>query len=162
MPRYAQDLRKKKESGRYMLHNFGKVHHDSHPNNHSFILKFYHEDLHNSFVTLRIDASNITFVRSISSGRIVETYTVPFTAAVGHGSLTVEVGNTGEVLSEYSVSVTKCTTGLHDIAAKTLSLNPGEVKNTSFTLRSGDTDGGDKKCEGLYIHNVHSAHGSFD
>ncbi|CAI8041484.1 Hapless 2, partial [Geodia barretti] len=65
----------------------------------------------------------------------------------GHGSLTVEVGNTGEVLSEYSVSVTKCTTGLHDIAAKTLSLNPGEVKNTSFTLRSGDTDGGDKKCE---------------
>ena len=135
-----------------MIHNYGKVHHNSHPNNDSFILKFFHDDLHNSFVTLRIDASDITFVRSVSSGRIVEMYTVPFTAAVGHGSLTVEVGNTGEVLSEYSVSVTKCTSGLHDIAAKKLSLEPGEVRNTSFTLRSGDTDGGQKECEGkVYV-----------
>ena len=143
-----QELRKKKKSGRYMIHNYGQVHHGSHPNNNSFILKFLHDDLHNSFVTLRIDASDITFVRSVSSGRIVETYTVPFTATVGHGALTVEVGNTGEVSSEYSVSVVKCTSGLHNMAAKTLTLNPGEVQNTSFTLRSGDTDGGGKECEG--------------
>ena len=145
----AQDKRKKKQSGRYMIHNHGKVHHDSHPNNESFILKFFHNDLHNSFVTLRIDASDILFVRSVSSGRIVETYTVPFTAAVDQGSLTVEIGNTGEVMSDYSVSVVKCTSGLHDLAAKSLSLQPGEVQNTSFVLRSGDTDGGKKECEGL-------------
>ena len=143
-----QELRKQKKSGRYMIHNYGKVHHGSHPNNNSFILKFLHEDLHNSFVTLRIDASDIAFVRSTSSGRIVETYTIPFTATVGYGTLTVEVGNTGEVTSDYSVSVVKCSSGLYEIAAKSLSLEPGMVKNTTFNLRSGDTDGGAKECEG--------------
>ena len=131
-----------------MIHNYGKVHHSSHPNKNSFILKFVHEDLHNSFITLRIDASDITFVKSVSSGRIVETYTTPFTAAVGHGTLTVEIGNTGEVSSEYSVSVVKCTSGLYEIPAKKLTLEPGEVKNVTFTLRSTEIEGGGNECEG--------------
>ena len=135
-----------------MIHNYGTVHQDSHPNNDSFILKFLHDDLHNSFVTLRIDATDISFVKSVSSGRIVETYTVPFTATVGHGTLTVEVGNTGEVSSDYSVSVVKCDSGLYDMAARSLSLEPGEVKNTTFALRSGDIDGGGKECEGTYMY----------
>ena len=131
-----------------MIHNYGKVHHSSHPNKDSFILKFVHADLHNSFITLRIDASDITFVKSVSIGRIVETYTTPFKAAVGHGTLTVEVGNTGEVSSEYALSVVKCTSGLFEIPAKKLTLEPGEVKNVTFTLRSTEIEGGAKECEG--------------
>ena len=140
-----------------MIHNYGKVHHSSHPNKNSFILKFVHGDLHNSFITLRIDASDITFVKSVSSGRIVETYTTPFKGAVGHGTLTVEVGNTGEVSSEYSLSVVKCTSGLYEIPAKKLTLEAGEVKNITFTLRSTEIDGGGKECEGTYVYTAFSA-----
>lgn len=131
-----------------MIHNFGKVHHGSHPNKHSFILKFLHDDLHNSFVTLRIDASDITFVKSVSSGRIVEIYTTDFEATSTFGTLTVEIANTGEISSEFSVSVVKCTTGLFTIPAKTVTLEPAEVKNITYKLRSTEKEGGNKECEG--------------
>ena len=147
-----------------MLHNFGRVHPSSHPNNHSFILKFIHEDLHNSFVTLRIDASDISFVKNVGSGRIVETYTTDFESLSEHGTLTVEVGNTGEITSEFSVSVMKCSYGVLMIPAKTMTLDPGEVKNVSFTLQSYTRGGGDMECEGVckvccMPYNMHCLYG---
>ena len=48
-----------------MLHNFGRIHKSSHPNNQSFIMRFIHEDLHNTFVTFKIDASSLVFVYSV-------------------------------------------------------------------------------------------------
>ena len=133
-----------------MVYNHGKVHPSSHPNNHSFILKFIHEDLHNSFVTLKVDASDISFVKNVGSGRIVETYTTGFRALQGYGTLTVELVNTGEVTAEFSVSVMKCSRGLHMIPAKSVTLDPAEVKNVTFKLQSYSEEGGKMDCEGSH------------
>lgn len=141
-----------------MIHNFGKVYHGSHPNKNSFILQFIHDDLHNSFITLRIDASDIVFVKSVSSGRIVETHTTGFISGTTSGSLTVEIVNTGEISSEYTVSVTECSDNMFKIPDKTLTLEPGKVKSITFTLRSSGKKGGKKECQGtchpIYMYGV--------
>ena len=134
-----------------MIHNFGKVHPSSHRNKDSYILNFLHDDLHNSFVTLRIDASDIAFVKNVGSGRIVETYMEEFTARQGHGILTVEVKNTGEVLAEYSLTVKKCNRGLHQIGAKSVTIEAAELKNTTFKIRATNNEGGEKECEGTFL-----------
>ena len=48
-----------------MLHNFGRVAESTHPNEDSFMLNFIHEELLNTVVTIRIDASNIVFVYNV-------------------------------------------------------------------------------------------------
>ena len=130
-----------------MIRNFGKVHNSSHPNNDSFILKFVHEDLHNSFVTFRIDASNLLFVYNVGKGRIVETYSTEVRALSGMGELTAEIQNTGEVTAEFSVSVMRCT-GLYKMPAKTVSVDPGRIVNVTFKIQSFDNKGGMQECEG--------------
>ena len=53
-------------TGKYMLHNFGKLHKESsHPNEDSFILRFIHDDVHNTLVSFDIDASNLLFVYNV-------------------------------------------------------------------------------------------------
>jgi len=130
-----------------MVHNYGKVHNSSHPNNDSFILKFVHEDLHNSFVTFRIDASNILYVYNVGKGRIVETYSPDVQALSGIGELTAEIQNTGEVTAEFSVSVMRCT-GTYRMPAKTVSVDPGRIVNVTFKVQSFDNKGGMQECEG--------------
>ncbi len=133
-----------------MAHNFGRVHNSSHPNNKSFILRFVHEDLHNTFVTFRIDASDILFVTNVGSGRILDTHATNFTALEGYGVITVEVENTGEVTAEFSVSVMKCNQGIQQIPAKSVTINPGLVANVTFKVGSANSRaGGDAhECEG--------------
>ena len=110
-----------------MVHNYGKVHNSSHPNNDSFILKFVHEDLHNSFVTFKIDASNLLFVYNVGKGRIVETYSTDVQALSGMGELTAEIQNTGEVTAEFSAR------GPHDLSYKYLLIPSIRVwPNNSF------------------------------
>ena len=134
--------------GLYKLSNFGRVHPSSNPNNNSFILRFFHEGLHNSFVTLKIDASDISFVKNIASGRIVDAFTTGFRALQGHGTLTAELSNTGEVTAEFSVAVIKCSRGVHHVPAKSISLDPGQIVNATFLLRSYSQKGGNMTCEG--------------
>lgn len=135
--------------GHFMIHNFGRIHPDSHPNNSSFILRLFHDDLHNSFVTFKIDALDISFVQNVGRGRISEIYhPKTFEALQGFGTLMVELINTGEVTAEFSVSVVSCTSGLHHIPAKTVTLDPGELTNVTFKVQSATSKGGNKDCEG--------------
>ena len=134
-----------------MVHNFGKIHNSSSPNNKSFILRFIHEDLHNTFVTFRIDASSITFVHNVGSGRIVDTYATDFEALTGVGVITVVVENTGEVTSEFSVSVMECNRDIHRIPAKTYTVDPGKMAEFIFKVMSYKSRAGlsNYKCEGI-------------
>ena len=147
---YLQKLRKQGKTGFYMVHNFGRVHNSSHPNNKSFILKFIHEDLHNTFVTFRMDASDILFVYSVGKGRIVDTHATDFEALTGIGEITVEVQNTGDITAEFSVSVLKCNRDIHRIPAKTVTIDPGKVVNATFKVASFNSRTGNSnhQCEG--------------
>ena len=58
-------LKKENKSGLYLLSNFGQADESIRSSNSSFILRLVHEDLHNTFVTMRLDASDIVFVYSV-------------------------------------------------------------------------------------------------
>ena len=130
-----------------MVHNFGQIHASSHPNNHSFILRFIHEDLHNSFAVFRIDASDILFVVNTGKARIVDTFAEDFEAMGEVGHLTVEVQNTGEIGAQFSISVAQCS-GHHNLPAKTVTINPAQTVNVTFKLQSFHAKGQYVVCEG--------------
>lgn len=52
-------------TARFLLSSFGKIDSSSNATNTTFILRFELEDLHNTFVTFRIDASDIVFVYNV-------------------------------------------------------------------------------------------------
>lgn len=136
-----------------MAETFGRVHRSSRPNNQSFILRFVHEDLHNTFVTFRMDASNIYFVYSVGSGRIVDTHATDFEALTGVGEITAEIENTGEVTAEFSISVIKCSRNVQRVPAKTVSIDPGQTVDVIFKLMSYNSRGGGRTvCEGIQIN----------
>lgn len=133
--------------GNYMVYNFGHIHPSTHVTNHSFILRFINTDLHNSFVTFRIDASDIVFVYNAAKGRIVDAYATKFTAVKEVGRLFVEVENTGELESEYSVVLSECL-GRQSTPSKVVNILPGSIANVSFSLQSYKTKGENSLCEG--------------
>jgi hypothetical protein len=143
-----QELRNASKPGFYMVHNFGQVHPSTHANNHSFILRFIHTDLHNSFVTFRIDASDIVFVYNAARGRIVDAYATDFTAVKEVGYLFVEVENTGQLESEYSIVLSECL-GRKTTPSKVVSILPGGIANVSFSLQSYKTKGENSLCIGV-------------
>lgn len=142
-----QELRKAGKPGMYMVHNYGIVHPSTHATNHSFILRFIHTDLHNSFVTFRIDASDIAFVYNAARGRIVDAYATAFTAVKEVGQLYVEVENTGQLESEYSVVLSDCL-GRTNTPSKVVIISPGVIANVSFSLQSYKAKGENSVCEG--------------
>ena len=152
-----QGLRRTGKRGRYMVHNFGRIHPSTHVTDHSFILRFINTDLHNSFVTFRIDAADIVFVYNAAKGRIVDAYAVEFTAVKEVGQLFVDVENTGELQSEYSVVLSECL-GRKSTPSKVVSILPGRIANVTFSLQSYKTKGENSLCEGIskliYIHHA--------
>lgn len=145
---HLQELRKIGKPGRYMVHNFGKIHPSTHVTDHSFILRFINTDLHNTFVTFRIDAADIVFVYNVAKGRIVDAYAPKFTAVKEVGQLFVEVENTGQLESEYSIILSKCL-GRQSTPSKVVSILPGCIANVSFSLQSYKTKGESSLCEGM-------------
>lgn len=130
-----------------MVHNFGRIHRSTHVTNHSFILRFIHTEFHNTFVTFRIDASDIAFVYNAAKGRIVDAYATNFTAVKDMGRLYVEVENTGEIEAEFSVILSECL-GRDSTPSKTVSIVPGLIANVSFGLQSYNAKGEKSLCEG--------------
>ena len=101
-------------------------------------------------MTFRIDASDIVFVYNAAKGRIVDAYATNFTAVKEVGYLFVEVENTGQLESEYSIVLSECL-GRKSTPSKVVSILPGQIANVSFSLQSYKTKGENSLCEGVYI-----------
>lgn len=102
-------------------------------------------------ITFRIDASDIMFVQNIGSGRIVNVEASDLMSMKTKGKITAVVENTGEVSAEFSVSVHKCTYGVHRVPAQAAVINPGQTETMYFTIMTFvSVDEGAKSfmCEG--------------
>lgn len=134
--------------GKYLLQNYGKVHPSTHLNENSFILRFIHESLHNSFVTFNIDASDIQFVFNSVKGRIVDVNAEDFVALEEDGLINVEIENIGEISGDFTVTLAHC----HDDripVSKTRTLMPGEFANVNFVFQAYTTKSEKIKCVGM-------------
>ena len=102
-------------------------------------------------LTFKIDASDISFVQNIGSGRIVSAEASDLMALKTKGKITAVIENTGEVSAEFSVSVLKCTYGVHQVPAEAAVINPGQTVTMHFSVMAFVTvDEGTKSfmCEG--------------
>ena len=134
--------------GKYLLRNFGKVHPSTHSNDNSFILRFVHESLHNSFVTFNIDASDIQFVFNSVKGRIVDVNAEDFVALEENGLIIVEIENIGEISGEFTVTLAHCYDDRIPVS-KTQTLMPGQFANVSFVFQAYTTQSEQLKCVGM-------------
>lgn len=117
-----------------MLGNFGKVDYSTRSDKNSFILRFVHESLHNSFVTFKIDATDIQYVYNRVSGRIIYSGARDFVAIADEGFLLVTIENTGQIAGDFMVTLVDCQDNRVP-SSEVVSLLPGEVANVTFIFQ---------------------------
>ncbi|XP_065919343.1 hapless 2-like [Dysidea avara] len=147
---WAEDNRARKEGkpGLYMLHNIGRV--LDFPRRDNLIdyrLDFIYEGIRRSIFTITMEADDLQTIVSRSPGRIVETYIEPFEALSVEGLLTVAIQNVGTVSTSYQVSVDHCSAGVDWVPAKSISVDPNEVRNVQFPVHSYHSIGQVNHCE---------------
>jgi hypothetical protein len=130
-----------------MMYNFGTIHPTSSADNYSIIMRFKHTDFQNSMVTFHIDATDLTYVYSVANGRIVNAYATNFEALKDSGFVYVEIENTGDINSEFSVSITRCSRGVHSVAGREVDLDPGAAVELTFQVQTYRALGSDYSCE---------------
>ena len=133
-----------------MMHNYGKIHPSTHPNNSSFIMRLMYPNLHNSFITFRIDATDLRFVVNAGKGRIVSAESRGFTKSTKTaGEVVVRVENLAEVSQDFNVVLTKCF-GRDQLPSKRVSLYPGETETVIFALLGRNKGKITTECEGKW------------
>lgn len=89
-----------------------------------------------TLITLTINADTLQYVVAVASGKIISTH-------VNHGAveamskdavLQVEIQNTGDVVSEFTVDVLNCTGGVFPIPGQHISLSPNETSTLSYQV----------------------------
>lgn len=132
-----------------MLHNYGKLHHSTHPNNNSFIMRLLYPDLHNSFVTLNLDATDLSFVVNVGRGRIVSAESRGFNRS-SHtvGEVVVVVENLSDINQDFSLTLTECF-GREQLPSKRVPTFPGETSTVSFPLIALNVKQITTQCEGM-------------
>ena len=83
-----------------------------------------------------------------SKARIVEALMEPFEALSTTGYLSVYVENIGELTSAYTVTVSYCSVGIDFVQPQSITLDPGEEKNLTFTIHSFYSIGQINTCTG--------------
>lgn len=86
-----------------------------------------------------------------SPGRIIEAYIEPFEALSVDGYLNVYVQNTGSISASYTVSVSHCSGGVDWIPSKTITIDPLQQVNVSFTVRSYHSIGQINSCDSMFM-----------
>lgn len=132
-----------------MLHNYGTIHPSTHSNNSSFIMRLIYPNLHNSLVTFRIDASDLSFVVNVGRGRIVTAESRGFNKSTqSTGEVIVLVENLSDISQDFNLMLTECF-GRDNLPSKRVPLQPGESKRVSFSLFARNVERITTNCEGM-------------
>lgn len=111
-------------------------------------MRLIYPELHNSFVTFRIDASNVSLVVNAGKGRIVTAESRGFNSSTATaGEVIVVVENLGEVTQEFNVVLNKCF-GRTDLPSKRVTILPASVETVVFPLLGRNTERVTVNCEG--------------
>ena len=86
-----------------------------------------------------------------SPGRIVEAFIDPFESLSIDGLLNVYIQNTGSITATYTISVSHCSGGIDWVPSKSVTIDPMEETNITFTIHSFHSIGQINTCEGKLI-----------
>lgn len=135
-----------------MLHNYGEIHRSTHSNNNTFIMRLIYPDLHNTFVTFRLDASDVSFVVNVGKARIVKAEARGFNRSTASaGQVVIIVQNQGGLTQDFILSLTKCF-GREDLPSKRVKTRPGHSEVVIFPLLARNKGKEDVHCEGGELH----------
>lgn len=89
-----------------------------------------------TLITVTINADTLQYVQSVASGKIIEAKLKQKSAeALSKGAvLEVEIQNTGDVVSEFTVDVFNCTGGVFPIPGQHISLVPHENVTLTYAV----------------------------
>ena len=131
-----------------MLHNYGRIHPSTHPNNSSFIMRLIYPRLHNSLVTFRLDAADLAFVVNVGKGRIVSAESRGFNRSTHTaGEVVVVVENLSDIAQDFNLVLTECF-GRESLPSKRVSVYPAETATVFFALIAHNIRKITTKCEG--------------
>lgn len=131
-----------------MLHNYGKLHQSTHPNNSTFILRLLYPDLHNTFITFNLDATDLSFVVNVGKGRIVSAESRGFNRSTHTtGEVIVVVENLSDITQDFNLVLTECF-GREKLPSKRVPIFPGGIKTASFPLIARNVKKITTQCEG--------------
>ena len=121
------------------------------PNNSSFIMRLLYPDLHNTFVTLRVDASDLSFVVNIGRGRIVSAASRGFNKTTQTtGEVVVVVENLSDISQDFNLMLKECF-GRERLPSKRVPLEPGQTKKVVFSLIARNVKHITVECEGMMM-----------
>ena len=136
------------------MHNYGEIHRSTHVNNSSFIMRMIYPDLHNTFVTFRLDASDISFVVNVGKARIVKAEARDFNrSTTSAGEVVIIVQNQGDLVQDFIIVLTKCF-GRVDLPSRRVTTRPGQSEVVIFPLLSHNKGKTDVHCEGSHSISV--------
>jgi hypothetical protein len=136
--------------GRYMVHNFGKVHstkYDSNTNEIDYQLNFIADSIQRSLIVITLQADDIRFIVNRSPGRIIEAFIDPFEALSTNGLLNVFIQNTGSLTATYTLFVGECSAGIDFIPSQAVTLDPLQQTNVSFIVYAFNAIGQINVCQ---------------
>ncbi len=133
--------------GNYFLPNFGALKVGS-PNaaQGKVALNYIDTQISSSLITLTLDAANVSFVLNAATGQFTFVRLATFEAGSGNGELLVGVQNTGLVVADFLVSVTKCSEGIAPVVQLRRSVVPGTVMVFSFNVRAESMAAAQQNC----------------
>ena len=105
-------------------------------------------DLHNTFITFNLDATDLSFVVNVGKGRIVSAESRGFNRS-SHttGEVVVVVENLSDISQDFNLLLTECF-GREQLPSKRVPLHPGETTTVSFPLIARNTKKITTQCEG--------------
>ncbi len=111
-------------------------------------MRLVYPDLHNSLVTFRVDASDISYVVNVGKGRIVTAESRGFNRSTQTtGEVIVVVENLSDISQDFNLLLTECF-GRERLPSKRVPLLPGETKTVSFPLIAQNVKQITTECEG--------------
>ena len=80
----------------------------------------------------------------------MEAFIDPFESLSTDGLLNVYVQNIGSITATYNLFVGHCSAGIDWVSSETVTLDPGEESNVTFTMHSFHSVGQINTCEGQH------------
>jgi hypothetical protein len=88
-----------------------------------------------SLVSITVDLETVKVIKTESIGAIIEAYVKPFESMSGNGTLVANIGNFGDLKSDYMVSVTDCNMNINPaIPQQSQTLEPYQGIELSFDI----------------------------
>lgn len=120
------------QSGNYFLSKFGEF--QVWNQTDKILLSKLVNSFQPSVLTLTMNADNIIYLINKSPGQLTKTWVAAFESLSKNGLMYVQMENTGDLQSKYSITVTECSPNINPIDSKSILASPKVITQLTFDI----------------------------